>query len=295
MNIGVIGGGSVGLFISSYLNAHHSVRVYVRREEQCELLNYNGITNKQTGENAPIEALLLENMKKEDLLIICVKQHQVKNILPMIKQKNENTPLLFLQNGMGHIELISHFNQPVYLGVNNHGTLRENDCIFSHTGKGGLVFAHFNTSEGDANRIGSILNNSSFPVRVEKDWIGLLNKKLIVNAVINPLTALFKVSNGEILSNRYLYDFAKGLCYEAAESLDSNFDKNWRNVKKIAEATSQNTSSMLKDIMEKRPTENEAISGYIISKSKKELVYTTFMYKAIQALEYKNIRTPFEA
>src|SRR5699024_11364265 len=96
------------------------------------------------------------------------------------------------------------------------------------------------------------LNNISFPVRFCSSWKILLKEKLIVNAVINPLTALFNVKNGVILSNKYLYDIAEKLCFEAAESLNLDFEENWHRVQTIAKKTSENISSMLKRSEERR-------------------------------------------
>jgi len=288
MNIGVVGGGSVGLLISSYLSLYHRVRVYVRRNEQAHLLRNEGIVEEKSRENFSVESLLVENMKEEELIIICVKQHQIEDIMPMINQTNSQTPLLFLPNGMSHTNYLSHLTQPVYVGINSHGSLREKDNLFSHTGKGEIAYAQFNASEEGDYWLRNHLNNISFPVRFCSSWKILLKEKLIVNAVINPLTALFNVKNGVILSNKYLYDIAEKLCFEAAESLNLDFEENWHRVQTIDKKTSENISSMLKDLMENRPTENEAISGYIITESTTELPYTTFVYKAIQALEYKN-------
>lgn len=291
MKIGIIGAGSVGLLVGSYLSACHDVTVYVRREEQCELLENQGIIESQSGLNFSVKARMLDNMQGEDLLILCVKQQHIPSILPMITRMNSKAALLFLQNGMSHIDFLGVTFQPVFLGINSHGSLRKEDNIFSHTGRGALTFAHYNTNETDAIKLKQQLDSERFPVCVTSDWANLLKEKLIVNAVINPLTALFKVSNGKILSNPHLYDLAKGLCLEAAETLELQCEESWERVQGIAEMTSENTSSMLKDLIEQRPTENEAISGYILSHAKERLPYTRFVYQAIKALEHKNSHT----
>src|SRR5699024_11083900 len=130
LNIGVVGGGSVGLVISSYLSLYHRVRVYVRRNEQAYLRRNAGIVEEKSRENFSVESLLVENMKEEELIIICVKQHQIEVIMPMINQTNSQTRLLFLPNGMSHTNYLRHLTQPVYVGINSHGSLREKDNLF---------------------------------------------------------------------------------------------------------------------------------------------------------------------
>src|SRR5690625_2738321 len=99
MNIGVIGGGSIGLLIGSYLASKHHMTIYVRRKEQMETINTYGLLLNQTKIHQ-VKSLLLTNVKNEDCLIICVKQPQLKCIIPFIQKTRKNIPLIFLQNGM---------------------------------------------------------------------------------------------------------------------------------------------------------------------------------------------------
>ena len=286
MNIGGVGGGSVGLLLSSYLSINHQTTLYVRRDKQRnDLLSY-GVTRDQ--QMKLVDVLMYTDMKKEDLIIVCVKQPDVKQLIPYILNENRHTPILFLQNGMGHLDIIKQLKQPVLIGVVEHGAYRVNDFTVSHTGNGVIKLALLKGEKSMLHKIYDELHTEEFPFDIYHHWEKILTEKLIVNAVINPLTALFNVKNGHILTNRFMNYIAHQLCIETAHVLGLNPDEEWERVQYIAQTTSENISSMLKDIRAKRPTEIDAISGYVLNqKNSYQKPYTTFVYHSIKALEIR--------
>ncbi|GAB3068014.1 2-dehydropantoate 2-reductase [Virgibacillus ainsalahensis] len=287
MNIGVIGGGSIGLLLGSYLSAEHRITIYVRRKEHEETINKHGLVIPGNSNVSPVEARLISEMKKEDCIFICVKQEQLTSTLPEISKLNADTPLIFLQNGMGHTERMKKSSQPIMLGVVEHGAFRMNDHTVVHTGKGSIKLAGFNIQERMVKTFADKLTQPVFPVYSVDDWSALLAEKLIVNAVINPLTALFNVRNGDILQNIYINNLAKELCNEASHILGFEMEEQWKRVEKIAQNTKNNISSMLKDIQENRKTEIESMSGYLIKHADETTPITSFVYTCIKALEVK--------
>lgn len=287
MKIGIIGGGSVGLLLSSFLSQKHKITIYVKREEQKLALNKHGLVNDGTRIPNLINVLTIHEMKNEDCLFICVKQADIIDVLPLIKQENHQTPVFFLQNGMGHLRFIKNIKQPCFVGVVEHGAYRINDYSVKHTGKGMIKIAVFNGKKNKLKELVSELTAEDFPIVKESDWRNLLAKKLIINAVINPLTALFDVKNGYVLTNTYLQKLARKLCAEACLVLNLDYLEQWNRVQDVADKTADNISSMLNDIRNGVKTENEAISGYLLAESKEHIPYTTFIYNSIKVLETK--------
>lgn len=287
MKIGILGGGSVGLLVARYLCVNHDVTVYVRRSQQKQKLNDHGLFLSSLTTPCKVKALLTEELTEEDCVIVCVKQPEISSVLTLISNLSEKTPIIFLQNGMGHIDLIRDVAQPVYIGVVTHGALRKSDHIVSHTGKGIIKLANFSGSEEKFTSTVKILNNEIFPFKIETDWHKVLAEKLVINAVINPLTAIFEVPNGDILRNTYLMNIAKELCREACFVLQLDFMDQWNHVQTVATSTKENVSSMWKDLKEHKKSENEAISGYLVKKSNSAIPYTTFVYNSMKALEVK--------
>lgn len=284
MNIGIVGGGSVGLLLSSYLSRYNQITVYVRRKEQQNDLLTHGVCLDYRTEN--VDVLIYDHMKTEDLLIVCVKQPDVERVLPYILKSNRETPILFLQNGMGHVQSIKCLDQPILVGVVEHGAYRLNDFTVNHTGKGMIKLALIHGDQGILHRFYQSLHTEDFPFDTHSDWKGLLTEKLIVNAVINPLTALFNVKNGELLTNQFMNTLAHQLCIETAMTLKLDPNEQWERVQHIAYNTRDNISSMLSDIRANRETEIDAISGYLLNENEQQQKpYTTFVYHSIKALE----------
>ncbi|SDQ63208.1 2-dehydropantoate 2-reductase [Virgibacillus salinus] len=285
MNIGIIGGGSTGLLLGSHLAVKHNVTIYVRREQQKKTLNENGIFSPESNKSIIVKSLLISEMHREDYLFVCVKQHHVSQVIPFINQTNIESTVIFLQNGMGHINLLQKLTQTVLVGVVEHGALRKNDHIVSHTGKGVIKLAVFSGDRDDLDPIVNNLHQHQFPFRGSSDWESLLQGKLIINAVINPLTSLFNLKNGDIFKNVYIHNIACELCREASLVLGLDFNQQLERVQEVADKTGNNISSMLKDLQENRKTEIEAICGYLINQSNHPIPYTTFIYTSIKAME----------
>ncbi|MBO8155344.1 MAG: 2-dehydropantoate 2-reductase [Bacillaceae bacterium] len=290
MNIGIVGAGSIGLLISAYLSKHgHEIHCYVQREEQVDHLNKNGVHLLPEGKSFPVKARLADQMQEHELLIVCVKQPQLHHAVSLIKENRVSTmPVLFLQNGMGHLESVKAIQQPVWIGAVDHGALRVNDFTVKHTGEGKILAGSYNLHSDDQIKpMLSQLNHPEFPVIYESDWIKILKRKLVVNAAINPLTALFKIKNGEILTLAPIQKLAKNLCREACDVLALDEQEMWEQVIRVADRTKENKTSMYTDLERGQETEIEAISGYLLTHSMHPLPYTEFVYNGIKALELK--------
>ncbi|MBM7552863.1 2-dehydropantoate 2-reductase [Thalassobacillus pellis] len=284
MKIGIIGGGAMGMLLAFYLEENHSVTLYIRNRDQLGKLREKGITMKNNGIPHFPRFKMLEEVGKDDLLFICVKQYHLKILMPLLQGVSENVPVVFLQNGMGHLDLIKHLKTTVLVGVMEHGAIRVNENVVTHTGKGVIRLADFH-GDKKAAEISTILNRDSFPFVFSKDYYSMLAEKLVINGVINPLTAIMEVENGQVISNPHFEKLAYELCREACMVLGLPAENAWKRVKEVASHTSVNQSSMLKDLQEKRPTEIDAISGYLLSSSKVQLPYQHFVYHAVKAKE----------
>lgn len=266
MNIGIVGGGSIGLLLCSYISEKHDVTLYVRRDDQKNALLEHGVQLYEQSafkRNVRPHISLIEHITTHDCLFICVKQPEILHLVQLLSSVPSNMPIIFLQNGMGHIESIKQLTHPTYVGVVEHGASRMNDVRVNHLGKGKMVLATFNGDKEKAQQLVDNIHQPTFPFQLANDWQTLLANKLIVNAVINPLTALFDVPNGDILENPHIHSIARRLCEEVSGALQLNIEHSWELVCMIANNTKHNTSSMRADVLANRETEIEAMNGYI--------------------------------
>ncbi|WP_226578460.1 2-dehydropantoate 2-reductase [Halobacillus litoralis] len=287
MEIGIIGAGATGLLLGAYLGVEHNVHMVIRDEKQrkmikdhgivCDVLDTPTLVHVHSAESLPVEV---------DLWMITVKQYHLPSVLDM--NIMSHTPCLFLQNGMGHLDKLAESNLRSWVGVIEHGALKRDANNVAHTGKGNIQIAAFQKEEeGRIQEIILQLHTPAFPFYFKEDYYQMLAGKLVVNTVINPLTALFQQRNGCITSNPHIQKLAAELCKEACFVLGLSFEEEWERVQSIADKTERNYSSMLKDLMEERRTEVDAISGYILHHKQDHLPAHAFVVRAIHALEYE--------
>ncbi len=295
MNIAVIGAGAIGMLLSGYLSETvHQVTLYTRTKEQARELKEKGlfldtkelqkINKVKTGHFPDLQ------LTKVDLLIITVKQYDLVEILNCLKYKTKNPlpSIMFVQNGMGHLSLLESLcGGSISVGIIEHGALKVSSNHVIHNGNGNFILGPFRGDESQLVQLSSSLTEVGFTTSVTKNWRTIMENKLIVNACINPLTALFNVNNGKLISNPHLFSLMYSLFEEACVALAlEDKQKLWESVVNIAKITSHNRSSMLRDIESKKHTENDAISGYILERgNKNELPYTRFVYESIKAIE----------
>jgi 2-dehydropantoate 2-reductase len=296
MKVGVIGGGAIGLLISYFLklNGHEPV-IYTRTSEQAELLNQNGITyrNQSSKENkANVHALpVKEYTGNESYCIITVKQTSISELNFLRDEKFQDVCYLFLQNGISHLKFLESLPQSnLLVGVVEHGALKDGFTTVNHLGEGRIKVSSF---KGDSSSEWvKILHGLNFPVTAESDWKEMLYRKLIMNASINPLTAILRIPNGQLIENEYALSIMKELFEETILVLEMNNKREelWKELLVLCRNTSFNRSSMLKSVESGQQTEIDSITGEIIERAKNrnlQVPCSMHMFKAVKALDWR--------
>ncbi|WP_042456154.1 2-dehydropantoate 2-reductase [Neobacillus dielmonensis] len=268
MKVGIIGAGSIGLLFASYLSKDFEVTLYTRTQEQAAEINQNGLWVKKGCNQTcfPPQAKTFDDWEgTEQLTIITVKQYQLQPIIEKVRMfTGPLSNLLFLQNGMGHLEQLESIQgYNLFVGTVEHGAVRESMNTVCHNGEGVTNVAVFKGKPDLLLEFTSAVSEN-FPVIFQENYKELLVNKLIVNAVINPLTAVLQVTNGKLITNPYYLKTAQELTSEVCFILNIvNGDEQLKRVLSICQNTANNQSSMLKDLEAGRKTEVEAILGYL--------------------------------
>jgi len=118
--------------------------------------------------------------------------------------------------------------------------------------------------------LANLLERAGFAVEVLPEANDLLWSKLVINAAINPLTALLRVPNGELLarpSAQSLMDAAAREAAAVARALGRRltFSDPVAAAQAVAQRTAVNHSSMFQDVQRGAPTEIDAICGAIVA------------------------------
>lgn len=294
--MGIVGGGAVGLLMAAYLHRMYDITLYTRRQSQAALLNKNGLRlmKDRKEETFFIKAKHIEQSEmNDDVVFVTVKQYDLPKLASSVNRLQNVPTIIFLQNGMGHLQLLSQFNnRNIVLGVVEHGALKHDDRTVEHTGEGKISLAVWKGEMGGAQRFIE-QSSSHFPFLFKKDWYEMLAMKLAINAVVNPLTALLRVKNGQLLEVNEYRIMMQLLFSELKDVLSlSDEQQAWENIVHVCEKTANNRSSMLKDIEQGRQTEIDAILGYIIQRGKSMNIQTPlceFLLYAIKGMERRGI------
>ncbi len=115
----------------------------------------------------------------------------------------------------------------------------------------------------------NLMRSAGFVIESEPDPTALLWGKLVINAAINPLTALLRVPNGELLARSNARALLQAIVREAAsvaiaQGIRLPYPDPVVATETIARRSAANRSSMLQDVLRGAPTEIDAICGAII-------------------------------
>lgn len=200
--------------------------------------------------------------------IVLVKAWQTERVAKQLQDclASEGVALT-LQNGWGNREILSDYlgAERVALGVTTLAATLLSPGEVRQAGEGII-------SIGEHARLDPLvtyLRRAGFTIEVSSNVEGLLWGKLVINAAINPLTALLGVPNGELLRRPTARDLMRRAAEEAArvakaQRIDLPYTNAVEAVEAVAQRTAANLSSMLQDVRRAAPTEIDAICGAIV-------------------------------
>ena len=255
--------------------------------------------------------------KPIDNLVVTTKTYQTKEALaPYLPYINENTNLILIQNGLGILQLlreeifIDSKNRPnLFQGVISHGVYQDNAGVLNHAGWAGMKIARLPWTDEDMIQKKIIVkqdlaNNSLVKLLMEPKFakeFGMEHStyqemlsgqlfKFLVNACINPVTAILDCVNGEMKDScgpifRSIIDeclqilrLAYKPLFEYREKFGGNDEYPDMNVNEVlttdnmvsevtrigCDINAKNSSSMRQDSLFLRDIEIEFINGYVV-------------------------------
>ena len=183
-----------------------------------------------------------------------------------------NGVVLTLQNGLGNQETLSTIlgSGRASAGVTTFGATLQAPGVVQLMGEGEIVISTNPQLTSIAHRFSA----AQIPTRRETDIRSMQWGKLLVNAAVNPITALLQVPNGDLLNNapaqrlmRQVLDEAARIA--AAENIVLPYEDPLNYVNDVLRITAGNRSSMLQDLARGAPPEINEINGSLVSLGKK--------------------------
>lgn len=282
MKIGIIGAGAMGSLYGGYLaNSGNEVYLIDIWEDHVNEINKNGLIIMEENKELVSKPRAVTSSSKlgvMDLVIVFVKSIHTKNaIKDNLSLIGDKTMVLSLQNGYGNAEDINTFvkEDNIIVGTTAHGGTMIGPGKIKHAGKGSTYLGKLNGEKDKyIEEVKEVLINAGFETSILDKVMEIIWGKLFVNIGINALTGILEVENGQLPKleeARSLVALVVSEAVEVVNKLGFDFDtsKTIENVLNVAEATSQNKSSMLQDVLNKRETEIDRINGAIVREGKK--------------------------
>lgn len=327
----VLGVGNIGLlFAHSIAQSHgaHSVTLLFHRatlakewdaaRRETELV-WNGIPDRQKGYGfevlqAPQHTVASPPSDADAIHNLIIATKATKTLAAFSAIRHRLTPestILFCQNGMGILDEIEEKfpeasnSRPHYMaGIVTHGVYSTQPFHIVHAGRGKVTVGSLHLPDGPQPQpetlgyLPKLLTRTPALTAVHVPALYVLQaqlEKLVVNAIINPLTVLFNCHNGQLFresntsvpgldSMAMIHNPAARLMHlllsETCQVIQSlpeiqgllgkedifSLGRMRDVVIDVATKTGANTSSMLQDIRVNRKTEIDYINGYIVRK-----------------------------
>lgn len=295
MKVLILGAGAIGSYFGGMLSKKYEVTL-IGREAHINAIKKNGlkITGKTNIRAYPKAFTDISESDKSDLIILTVKSYDTKKAIIEAIPYIKNSLVLSLQNGLNNEEIISKIiGENVIGGITSNGVTFVLPGEIYHAGVGETVIGELNFKiTNRIKKIQKMFNSVGINCKVSKNIIGEIWAKTIVNACINPITAIYRIKNGEILKNLKYLKILEEVCMEGIEVAKKANVKLpdcdiLEKTKEIARKTANNKSSMLQDIEMGKKTEIDAINGAIVEIGKKFGVPTPVNCRLIEFIKRK--------
>lgn len=222
-----------------------------------------------------------------DAALVLVKSHQTPRVAPhAARAASAGATVLTLQNGLGNERVLAAAGCPrTVAGVCTAGATLLAPGRVREAGLGRTVLPVGEEA------IAGLLRAAGFAVEETDDIESWLWRKLAVNCAINPLTALERVTNGELLARprlrREMAEAAREVAAVASARGVRLADDPAAEAMAVAERTADNRSSMLQDVLRGARTEIDAICGEVVRAGREAGVPTPVnarLHRAVVAL-----------
>ncbi|MBI2323707.1 MAG: ketopantoate reductase family protein [Chloroflexi bacterium] len=273
MRVAILGMGAIGHVVAAAL------------EDRVDLVKVDRTHSPLRDGEGPVDAA-----------VVCVKTYGTEWAAQVAQRiLAPQGVIVTVQNGLGNVETLAAAVGParVALGVIYVGAEMV-DGALKATGAGRVELGRPGHPRGREHleRLGATLQAGGMTVSVVDDPWPAVWRKLVVNAAMNPTTAIFGITNPELLHHPAARPIADDLARETARvatasgvAIDPDAAPGmWHPVTSFV-----NRSSMLQDMSSGRPTEIDAINGAVVREGARHGVAApaneaiTILVKAVEA------------
>jgi 2-dehydropantoate 2-reductase len=273
----ILGSGAVGGFFGGRLAQAGEAVVFVARGRTFEALRRDGLRIESAGGVARLQPISAVEQPRDagrcDVVLVCVKSPQTAAAVELLRPiVDAATIVLSLQNGVeNEAQLASGLGLPPLLGAIAHiGAEMTAPGVVRHDSGGRIVFGEADgTRSARVARLVELFTRAAIDHRVSGNIAVMLWDKLAWNAPFNSLSALTRLTVGELLADAahratlraamlevVAVARAGGVGLEAARVDDI--------LEHSAHALAPLRTSMLQDVERGRSLEREALTGAVL-------------------------------
>jgi 2-dehydropantoate 2-reductase len=278
----IVGTGALATLFAARISAiGRKVRMLGTWQESIDQLNSRGA--RVVGEPAyPVWATSDPgDCVDSGLALVLVKAWQTERAGRQLEKcLPRNGLAISLQNGLGNDTLLRKCLEDGTVFQNNDGGSSERSVVVGVTTLGAYMQAPgvvelagdgpiwLGAHPGSEHTV-EVLSEAGFSIEVVENIRSRQWGKVVINAAINPLSAILRVKNGELLSDPATHQIMIHVACEAAAVAQAHgvtllYPDPVAAVEQVAGQTGENYSSMLRDILRGVSTEVEAINGVIV-------------------------------
>lgn len=294
VRVAIIGGGAMGTLLAAKLASHAQVWVVSSHPDTVEALNSQGAQVLLDGREvaAPVKATSDPAVAHPvDVALVCVKAYETERAATVVSGLlSSDGVVLTLQNGLGNEEILEKAIPPerVLVGVTYLGASWLGPGKVRQAGEGPTYLVANSSDTSRAEDIAWLFRQAGLESEVRQDGDNILWGKLVVNAAINPLTALLRVPNGALISSSAMRQLLGDAVSEAvavatAAGINLPYLDPLAQVEEVCLRSRDNYSSMLQDVLRQRPTEIDAINGAVVREGER-LGVDTSLHRALRDL-----------
>ena len=269
--IGLLGAGAIGSLLGALLSRCARVTLICRRAHADAVsdrgLEVSGHSKLLCRLRATPDASALADV---DAVVLTAKSFDTRGALTMARPHiTAGTPVLVLQNGLRNEEVARETvpDCPVFRGVTYTGVRFLGPGRIEWVAPGPTVIGDpFGLGAELLNPFAELLRCAGLDVAVVEDIRREVWRKTMGNVGINPVGAILRLTNGQLVEHPSSMALMKSLVREAEEvARIRGYDLDTLDeVVALAQATAGNRNSMLQDIEAGRPTEIDCLNGAVV-------------------------------
>ena len=222
---------------------------------------------------------------KADLIIIATKMSGLNFALDEIENfVGDNTIIISLINGVKSENLIAKKygkEKVLYSYFIGHSAVRNGNNIF-HDGVNKVVFGSDNPDDIEkVSAVKTFFDKIKINYEISKDIKRSLWIKFMLNVSANPITAMFRMTFGQMLNNKSAMNLAKQIMKEVqliakAEGVNNTETMIEETLEQLSTMSPQGRTSMLQDVEAGRQTEIDIFAGTVSELGKKHNIKTPY-------------------